>query len=268
MLASKKIFIPLMVLPMIAACGSASGPGPHTNGLAFASAETAANFDEGVIEIGESVTTVLKSSRSAGLQPYNQTEAPLVITRLAENDYAITIGNNTLGFYSDPASPNVLISDINSGVSFTLNPYLEQVGIIDYVNPYHEGSAVYGHLTLPSQIPTEGTILYTGYASAHILTEDGAGVQTYSQEDWDVLLHAHFGDSTLSGYFDADGTHVDLTDGLIDGQEVSAGLSGPVGISGEMSGHFYGQDARGLGGDFDLTYAGGLVTGAWVAAID
>ena len=140
--------------------------------------------------------------------------------------------------------------------------------MVSYTHPFNAGSAVYGHLTDPGDIPTSGEIGYLGYASAHILADDGAGGYNYEPEDWIVQLTADFDDSSLTGFFDADGTQMDLVDGQIGGQGVSAGLAGPGGIEGRMSGHFYGQEARAMGGTFDMTFTDGLVTGAWVAAPD
>ena len=264
----RKLLIPSVVLPILSACGVASAPGPHSNGLPFASPASEATFDDAVIQIGEKVTTTLKSSRSGGVPPYSQTAIPLTVRRLAEHDYELVIGNNTWAYHSEPGAPNVLISDVNSNYTYTLVPFLEQVGIIAYDQPSYQGSAVYGYLTDPDQIPTSGNALYVGYAAAHVLTEDGAGAHTYTYEDWTVAIHADFDDSSLTGQFNANGTEIALTGGAIDGQSVSAGLSGPGSISGEMSGHFYGLDAAGMGGEFDLTYTGGMATGAWVAAVD
>ncbi len=129
--------------------------------------------------------------------------------------------------------------------------YDPNTGAITFTRPAHW---IAGQLTDPARIPDQGRAVFTGRAEG--IVDDGSKVSAVAG---DVRLTADFARRTLHGQF-SNMRHKDgrkwrdlSVQASWTGNKIAGSIAGAGGTSGAVSGHFYGPNAREIGGLWKTT---------------
>ncbi|MGB3626237.1 MAG: transferrin-binding protein-like solute binding protein [Henriciella sp.] len=265
----------IVTLPLaIAGCGGGSGGPQPANGLAFATNENEAGADGIILAPGDTVTTQLNLLRHGlPLNDNTLSNQTVRVEQVDESTIRLAWGDAAgATFLATAADPTRYEHVSNPAIAVTLYPAdgNTHVAVMNYEHGTlgYAGSAVFGHLTAPSDLPTGGEVEYQGSALVHAYTDNGMGGHDYDTDIWEMFLTASFDAGGVAGGLDADGTLISIENGTISGNGLHASLAGAGGINGSLSGNFYGTNASEVGGTLELTHDSGVVTGAFIGFSD
>jgi len=265
----------IISLPLaIAGCGGGSGGPQPANGLAFATDENEAGADSIILQPGETVTTQLNLLRHGlSLNENTLSQEMVRVEQVDESTIRLAWGDAAgATFVATAADPTRYESITVPSISVTLYPADGNTHVAAMTYDHEllglTGSAVFGHLTAPSDLPTGGEVEYQGSALVHAYSDNGMGGHDYDTDIWEMYLAASFDSGMVAGGLDADGSFVSIENGTIIGNGFEASLAGAGGTNGSLSGNFYGTNASEVGGTLELTHGNGVVTGAFIGFSD